>query len=110
QTLMTKYPDSIYATQCGQMTEFVVNYFLSLEDLRSFVKNYPNSPSKCSALFQLGNHEVQSSSLFEASAHLNEFLKSCPKHPSASSAQLLLQSLQTPAGTKTWRIGVLIPS
>ncbi len=110
QTLMTKYPDSAYADQCGQMTEFVVNYFLNLEDLRSFVKNYPNSSSKCSALFQLGNHEVQSSFSSDASAHLTQFLKECPKHPSAQSAQLLLQSLQTQPGTKTWRIGVLIPS
>ncbi len=58
QSVMSKYPDSVYSNQSHEMTEFILSHFLGLDDLRSFVNNYSDSSSKCTALFQLGNHEA----------------------------------------------------
>ena len=109
QNILTQYPKSVYAGQSRQMMDFMLQYSLSLDDLKRYVANYPNSPLQCTALFQLANHEIQSGMQSEAIDHLNKFLQQCPQHPSAAAAQLLLQSQQTQAKGKTWKIGVLIP-
>jgi ABC-type branched-subunit amino acid transport system substrate-binding protein len=111
QSVMDKYPNSIYTTQSRQMTEFVLNHFLDLNDLKSFVGNYSDSPLKCTALFQLGNHEAQSGLQAEAYDHLTRFTQQCPNDASVSAAQTILQSLQVKSTVnKTWRIGVLVPT
>jgi ABC-type branched-subunit amino acid transport system substrate-binding protein len=111
QSVMSGYPDSVYATQSSQMTEFVLNHFLGLDDLQSFVTNYSDSPLKCTALFQLGNREAQAGLQQEAYDHLNHFVQQCPNDASAASAQTLIKSLQVKNTlNKTWRIGVLVPT
>jgi len=111
QSVISKYENSAYANQSHQMTEFVISHFLGLDDLKSFVNNYSESSSKCSALFQLGNREAQVGLQTEAYDHLNNFIQQCPNDPSVSAAQTLLQSLQVKSSTgKTWRIGVLVPT
>jgi len=109
QSVEQKFPKSTYKGQSRQMMEFMLSYSLSLEDLKSFVSNYPDSPLKCSALFQLGSRESQSGMQSEAMEHLNEFTQQCPQHPSFSAAQLLSQSLQSQQQGKTWKVGVLVP-
>jgi len=111
QSLMSKYPNSTYAAQSHQMTEFVITHFLGLDDLKSFVTNYSDSSSQCSALFQLGNKEAQAGLQTEAYDHLNNYIRQCPNDASVGAAQTLLQSLQVKTtSNKTWRIGVLVPT
>ncbi len=109
QDLLANFPQSGYATQSRQMMDFMLSYSLNLEDLKRYVDNYPNSPLQCSALFQLGSHEAQAGIQNDAIEHLNKFLQQCPQHPSVSAAQLLLQSMQSQAQGKTWKIGVMVP-
>jgi ABC-type branched-subunit amino acid transport system substrate-binding protein len=111
QSVMGTYPDSVYSTQSREMTEFVLNHFLGLDDLRSFVTNYSDSPLKCTALFQLGSHEAQAGMQQEAYDHLSRFVLQCPGDASVSAAQTILRSLQVKnTSNKTWRIGVLVPT
>ncbi len=110
QNVFQKFPGSSYAAQSRQMMEFLMGYSLNLEDLRSFVTNYPNSPLKCTALFQLGSHEAQAGLQTEAIDHLSAFVQQCGSHPSLSSARLLLQSLEEQQQGKSWKIGVLVPT
>ncbi len=91
------------------MMDFMLSFSLNLEDLKRYVENYPDSPLQCSALFQLGSHEAQAGIQSDAIEHLNQFVQQCPQNPSVSAAQLLLQSLQSQAQGKTWKIGVMIP-
>jgi len=109
QNVLAKYPQSPYATQGRQMMDFMLSFSLNLDDLKSYVNNYPDSPLQCSALFQLGSHEAQAGIQNDAIGHLNQFVQQCPQHPSVSAAQLLLQSLQSQSQGKTWKIGVMIP-
>ena len=104
-----QFPKSSFASSSRQMMEFILTYCLSLEDLKSYVVNYPNSPEKCTALFQLGNKEAQGGSSEEALDHLGQFVNQCPQHPSIASAQLLMQALKSQQVGKTWNIGVLAP-
>jgi len=109
QNVLQSYSGSAYADASRRMMEFMIQYSLSLDDLRSFVANYPNSPLKCSTLFELGSHEAQNGDTSEAVQTLNSFIQQCPQHPSVSTAQLLLQSLQSQQKGKTLRLGVLAP-
>lgn len=109
QSLMDKYPKSLYLEQSGKMMEFILTYSLTMEDLSRFVENYPDSPSKCSALFQLGSKEAQAAQQSDSIAHLNQFIQQCPQHSMVPSAQLLLQSMQSLQQGKTWKVGVLVP-
>jgi ABC-type branched-subunit amino acid transport system substrate-binding protein len=109
QNVLTQYPKSMYVTQSHQMMDFILDYSLSLDDLKSYVANYPDSPLLCSALFQLGSREDQGGYQTDAIEHLNQFLQQCPRHPSVAAAQMLLQKLQSEAQGKTWKIGVLVP-
>ena len=109
QNILTRYPNSSYAGQSRQMMDFILDYSLSLDDLKHYVANYPDSPLFCSALFQLGSHEAQGGYQSDSIEHLNQFLQQCPQHPSVAAAQLLLQAQQTQAQGKTWKIGVLVP-
>ncbi len=104
-----KYPQTTYAADSKQMMEFILTYCLSLEDLESFVANYPDSPEKCTALFQLGSKEAQGGDSEKAQDHLGQFIQQCPQHPSVSAAQLLIQALKNQQQGKTWNIGVLAP-
>ncbi len=109
QTVLQKYSKSTYAAQSRRMMEFMLSYSLGLEDLKSYVENYPDSPMNCFALFQLGSREAQSGLQGDAIEHLNRFTGDCPQSPSLGAAQLLLQSLQSQQQGKTWKIGVLAP-
>ncbi len=109
QTVMDKYPKSAYAEQSQGMMEFILTYSLSLEDLKRYVANYPNSPLICPALFQLGSREAQAGLQADAISHLNPYTQQCPDDPSYSSAQLLLRSLQSQQQGKSWKIGLLAP-
>ncbi len=100
---------SPYASTAKQMMEFILSYCLSLEDLRSFVANYPDSPGKCTALFQLGSKESLGGTNEEALDHLGQFVQQCPQHPAVASAQLLIQAMKSQQVGKTWNIGVLAP-
>jgi outer membrane PBP1 activator LpoA protein len=111
QSVMSGYPDSVYSTQSQAMTKFILNQLLGLDDLRSFVTNYSDSPLICTALFQLGSHEAQAGQQPEAYDHLSHFIQQCPADPSVPAAQTILQSLQVQnTSNKTWRIGVLVPT
>ncbi len=110
QSVMSQYGTSTYAGQSRQMTGFVLDHFLGLDDLRSFVNNYSDSPYRCKALYQLGAHEAQAGMQDEAFQHLNNYLTDCPKDDSVQAAQALLQSLQVKSSSKTWRVGVLVPT
>ncbi len=70
------------------MTDFILNHFLGLDDLRSFVNNYSDSPLKCTALFQLGSHEAQSGMQDEAYANLNQYISDCPNDPLCARGQV----------------------
>ncbi len=109
QGVLQKYPKSVYVDQSRKMMEFILTYSLGLDDLKSFVANYPDSSMNCFALFQLGSHEAQAGMQAEAVEHLNSFAQQCPQHPSASAAQLLLESLHNQQQGKSWKIGVLVP-
>ena len=109
QNVLTQYPKSAFAGQSRQMMDFILQYSLSLDDLKRYVVNYPDSPLQCSALFQLASHEVQEGMQTEAVDHLNKFLEQCPQHPMAAQAQLLLQAQQSQALGKTWKIAVMAP-
>ncbi len=110
QTVMDKYPKSVFNDQCEGMMEFILTYSLSLDELKRYVANYPNSPLICSALFQLGSREAQAGFQADAISHLTPYLQQCSDDPSASSARLLLQSLQSQQNGKSWKIGLLAPS
>ncbi|HUO58640.1 MAG TPA: penicillin-binding protein activator [bacterium] len=109
QSVLQKYPKSNYVGQSRQMMQFILSYSLGLEDLRSYVANYPNSPVNCFALFQLGSREAQAGMNSDAIDQLNAFAQRCPQDPSLAQAQMLLQSLQGQQQGKTWKIGVLAP-
>ncbi len=109
QNVLTEYPQSGYADQSRQMMDFILQYSLSLDGLRRYVQNYPDSPLRCPALFQLASHEAQGGLQSDAIENLNQFLQQCPQDPSAGAAQLLLKAQQTQAQGKTWKIGVFIP-
>ncbi len=109
QTVVQKYPKSVFVKQSREMMEFVLGYSLGIEDLKRFVENYPDSPLNCFALFQLGSREAQSGLQAQAIEHLNTFGEQCPQNSSAGAARLLLQSLQNQQQGKTWKIGVLVP-
>jgi ABC-type branched-subunit amino acid transport system substrate-binding protein len=104
-----KNPASAYASGSKQMMEFIITYCLSQEDLQSFVTNYPDSTEKCTALFQLGSKEYQAGANGQALDHLDQFVQSCPQHPSVSSARMLSQTMRSQQVGKTWNIGVLAP-
>ncbi|HVZ79691.1 MAG TPA: penicillin-binding protein activator [bacterium] len=97
-----------YSNQARQMMDFILAYSLGIDDLKKYIQNYPDSPVRCSAQFQLASREAQAGIQGEAIDHLNRFLQQCPQHPSAPSAQLLLQTLQGHQDD-SWRVGVLIP-
>jgi len=109
QNVLIQYPKSVFAGQSHQMMDFILTYSLGLEDLKSYVANYPDSPLRCSALFQLGSKEAQGGFQNEAIEHLNQFIQQCPQHPSATAAQLLLQALAGQNLAKTWKIAVMVP-
>ncbi|HET9869648.1 MAG TPA: penicillin-binding protein activator, partial [bacterium] len=92
-----------------RMMEFMIQYSLSLDELRRFEANYPGSPLACATLFQLGSRESQTGDAPDAIQDLNSFLQQCPQDPSAPSAQLILQSLRDQQQGKTWRLAVLAP-
>lgn len=110
QSVMSQYATSAYLEQSRQMTGFILDHFLGMDDLRSFVNNYSDSPFRCKALYQLGAHEAQAGMQDEAFQHLNNYLTDCPKDESVAAAQALLQSLQVKSSSKTWRVGVLVPT
>jgi outer membrane PBP1 activator LpoA protein len=109
QNVLQNYPNSPYATSSQQMMETMIQYSLSLDELKRFEANYPGSPLKCTTLFQLGSREAQAGDSTDAVQTLNSYLQQCPQDPSASSAQLLLQSMRDQQKGKTWRLGVLAP-
>jgi ABC-type branched-subunit amino acid transport system substrate-binding protein len=109
QNVLQNYPNSPYAASSQQMMETMIQYSLSLDELKRFEANYPGSPLKCSTLFQLGSREAQAGDSTDAVQTLNSYLQQCPQHPSASAAQLLLQSMRDQQKGKTWRLGVLAP-
>jgi ABC-type branched-subunit amino acid transport system substrate-binding protein len=110
QNVLQNYPNSPYAVSSRQTMEYMLQYSLSLDELKRFESNYPASPLKCSTLFQLGSREAQSGDSTDAVQALNSYLQQCPQHPSAATAQALLQSLRSQQKGKTWRLGVLAPT
>ncbi len=109
QNVLQNYPSSSYADPSRQMMEYMIQYSLSLDELKRFEANYPGSPLKCPTLFQLGSREAQAGDTTDAVQTLNSYLQQCPQDASASSAQLLLQSMRDQQKGKTWRLGVLAP-
>ncbi len=105
----SQFPGTSPGVSSRQMTDFVLQYALSTAELRSFLENYPDSPARCTALFQLGRRESEDRLGGEAVESLKRFVQECPQDPSVPAARLLLVDWENrKQGGKT-RIGVLVP-
>lgn len=98
-----------YARQARQRTEFLVKYVLDAPTLLQFVANYPDSPLRCEALFQVGGRQADMGQRTEAMQAYRDYLAQCPNHTDASDARQMLQTLEAKSSSKGRRIGVLAP-
>jgi ABC-type branched-subunit amino acid transport system substrate-binding protein len=109
QKILSNHPGFSGAASARQMTDFILEFALSREELQSFLSNYPDSPAKCTARFQIGRREAEDGLGSEAVAHLTQFIQECPAHPSVTTAKLLLTDWQNRQKGKTRKIGILVP-
>jgi len=100
---------SPYGKQARQRMEFLVKYPMDAESLAQYVSNYPESPLRCEALFQLGRRQADAGRRVEAAQTLKDYLAACPSHPQSRDAAQMLQGLEVKSAGKVRKVGVLAP-
>jgi ABC-type branched-subunit amino acid transport system substrate-binding protein len=109
QKVLDRSSSSLYGKQARQRMEFLIKYSLDASTLTQFAANYPDSPLRCEALFQLGRRQADDGQRVEAIQAFKDYLSKCPSHNEVADAKQILQGLETKGASKARRIGVLAP-
>lgn len=98
-----------WALQARRMMEFAVRYILNDQEMEYFLKNYPSSPVRCTALLEAAKRANQGRNRARALEYLWAYESSCKDHEGSGEAALLKQVLDRETPAERWKIALLAP-
>jgi ABC-type branched-subunit amino acid transport system substrate-binding protein len=109
QKVWNTYPATSWAQASKSMIQFILEYDLSIGQLKKFIRRYPTSIFVASALFDQAKREMDDNLTALAENDFQAFIMQYPQNRQVTVAQLLLQTLQDQSHGVGRKIGVLVP-